>query len=136
MVTITKYARDGRIVDYTYVDLNGKPVERTPSSHPYNYDMYVLGNWGHQSTDSSMYSDRFQLCDSDKEGKLSFHALKRKHMPQNGDYFTCVPKATIELILSEWYDKPIELTALLQGCNVSSGYPLWLFYFRDKKSEV
>ena len=54
-------------------------------------------------------------------------------MGKHGDYFRDAPKETIELILSKWHGKEIQLTALVEYCNPSSGYPYWRFYFRDKE---
>lgn len=33
--------------------------------------------------------------------------------------------------LSAYWDKPIECVALAEGCNVSNGYPYWIFWYRD-----
>ena len=47
--------------DSRFVGLNGKPIERTPLSYPYNYDEYVI--WKDENFNeeecSAVYSDRF-----------------------------------------------------------------------------
>jgi hypothetical protein len=48
-------------------------------------------------------------------------------------YFTNRTPKDIEKFLSLYLGKYIELTLIMEGCNVSNGYPYWVFYYKNSK---
>ena len=38
---------------------------------------------------------------------------------------------TCSKVLSAYWGKPITALALAEGCNPSSGYPYWIFWYKD-----
>lgn len=108
------------------VDLNDNPIERTRSSHPYSYDEFVVFRNGTNSEiNSTIYSDRLKSWDYELTEKLS-----KKHFGETGDYYTHRSPSVIEKFLQERLELPeLRLVVLTEGCNVSNGYPYWVFHF-------
>lgn len=112
-----------------YVDLDGNPVERTKHTHPYSYDAFVVwDNRQNVTPNSSCYSDRLLQWDYDKTRELS-----KKHFGEAGDYWSNRAPKKIEAFLSEYFGKKIRLAVIMEGCNVASGYPYWLFYYNSEQ---
>lgn len=119
---------DGETVYTGYIDENGHPVERTPHTHPYSYDMYVqwrgLPNKG---VNGSIYSDRLLQWDWDKHNELC-----RKHFGNEGQYWSDRDPEKIQDFLRDWCQDPgLKLHYIMQGCNVSNGFPVWCFLFHS-----
>ena len=114
--------------DSRFVDLNGKPIERTPLSYPYNYDEYVI--WKdkifNEEECSAVYSDRLFQWDYEKYNKCCQEVFKN----QGQQFYEREPKE-IEKFLGMYFEKEIKLTAITQGCNQSSGYPYWVFFYKE-----
>lgn len=127
------YTQDGYKVlshEYSYVDLQGNPVERTPETHPYSYDAYVTyKSEEFQTTDHWVYHDRMMQWDWGK-----YHAAAETVWPVKTcpHYFDGKNAKDIEKFLSIYFDKKVKLTAIMKGCNVSNGYPYWIFVYREE----
>lgn len=109
-----------------YVDENGKPVLQTPITHPYSYDAYVI--WGRKTNNSgSVYSDRLYQWDSQK-----YNELCRLIWNNESQYFDQRNPSDIQTFLRRYNDnEQIVLTMIMKCCNVSSGYPIWIFFYRE-----
>lgn len=109
-----------------FLDLNGQEVKRTPFSHPYNYDEYVT--WKSDDFNKerchAVYSDRLHQWDYKKYDRCCQEVFKNE-----GQMFGQRDPKDIEKFLSLYLDKEIKLTAVMQGCNQSSGFPYWIFFY-------
>ena len=111
------------------LDLNGNIVKRTPFTHPYNYDEFVV--WKKEGAndierDSAVYSDRLWEWDHEKYNKFCQEVFGDK-----GQQFNSRNPDGIEKFLSLYFEKEVMLTAIVQGCNQSSGFPYWIFFYRE-----
>ena len=120
---------DGFTRYYGYYDMDGVPVKRTPQSHPYAYDMFVIhraaGYYTATTKDvtKSFYSDRILQWDFDKTRKLM-----KKHFGEAGDSYRSRDPKKIQSFLRERFNEPdLKLLAVMEGCNVSNGYPVYWF---------
>lgn len=120
------YDMQAKLYDSRFVNLNGEPIERTPISHPYCYDEYAI--WKDENFNeeicSAVYSDRLFLWDYEKFNKCCQEIFKN----QGQLFYEREPKE-IEKFLSIYFEKQIKLTAIIQGCNQSCGYPYWVFFY-------
>lgn len=110
-----------------YVDLNGNPIKHTPLTHPYNYNEFVVyksNNWRPELHYSATYSDRMLQWDAVKFSKSYEKAFKH-----TGQLFNNAKPEAVQNFLSLYFDKTVELIAILQGCNVSNGNPYWVFIY-------
>lgn len=109
-----------------YIDEHGNPVERTPHTHPYNYDSFVM--WRglpNKGADGSIYSDRLYQWDWEKDNKLC-----KKHFGDEAQYWDNRDPEAIEAFLRDWCeDEKLKLHYIMQCCNQSTGYPCWCFVF-------
>lgn len=106
----------------SFFDLDGKPVERTPFSHPYNFDDYVIWQSAdYKKGDAAVYSDRLRMWDEETWEKL--HNEKRDLNIDN--------PTRAEEYLSLYYNKEIKLTAIMRGCNQANGFPYYIFFYRE-----
>lgn len=121
---------NGRPVACCYIGLDGKPVKRTPRSDPYGYDDFVLyKDEDFKETDNWVYSDRMIQWDS-----KAFDNAVNEVWPENPGSQMFYGKAPEELtrFLSLYFGKEVKLTAVMQGCNRASGYPYWIFAYREE----
>ena len=107
----------------------GEPITRTQSSHPYSYEAFTMFGKNTEGT-SGMYSDRMICWDHEK-----YNRCCKEVWDNHGQYFDrrgrC-PKS-IEKFLQLYNDNDkLELTWIVQDCNVSNGYPVWYFQFKEK----
>lgn len=107
-------------------NIEGKPVERDKANWPYSYDRFVIwkGDWS--ETDYAVYSDRLCQWDSKKYSECC-----KQVWPNSGGLFSQKSPLDIERFLSLYFGKQIKLTGIEEGCNVSNGYPYWIFYYMD-----
>ena len=120
-------AEQGRYGYNIFINLDGEPVERTPWSHPYSFDEHVL--WKSDDCtkmDHFVYSDRMMSWDWDK-----FHESMKQVWKQHGHYFDGDDPKDVEKFLSLYNGHPVKLTAILKGCNVSNGYPYFVFGYKE-----
>ena len=109
-----------------FVDMHGNPVACNPVTNPYNFDAYVVWRKGkNEEITHTLYSDR--LIGEFTNEALS--AAKKKNFKGQGDSFDGFKPKQIEGFLSELYKKPVRMIILQKCCNLSSGYPIWIFQF-------
>lgn len=116
-----------------YLDLNGKPVERTPWSHPYSYDDFVIyKNEDFDPMDSMVYHDRMLQWDREAFGKAASEVWPNAPGSQ---MFSGRKPEDINRFLNLYFGKEVRLTAVLQGCNVGNGFPYWIFAYKEQDPE-
>ena len=110
-----------------YFDLEGNKVKRTPYDFPYSYDPYVqwMGDYNKDNS-PSVYSDRLWRWDSDK-----FNKCCEEVFGDRGQYFDNRAPEKINEFLNKYFGKKVKLTAILNCCNVSSGFPYWRFNYEE-----
>ena len=111
-------------------DIHGREVKRYRCKYPYSYDPYCIyksNNW--TPDDVVNYSDRLMQWDYDKFTKC----MKMIWGENCGQYFNNKEPKDIEKFLNLYYAKNIELTGIEQGCNVATGYPYWIFYYKTEE---
>ncbi len=120
---------DGKVVDLTYVDEHGQPVARTPITHPYCYDGFVVWRSDKKAKcTGTIYSDRLLQWDFDKHDRLC-----QKHFGNRGQYWRDRAPKLIEAFLRDWTGNPnLRLILVMEYCNQASGYPCWRFDYADK----
>lgn len=106
--------------------VNPGPDNRSRNEYPYGYSAYYL--WGvpakgHEAT----YSDRLSQWDRDK------FAAATKSVNVRFENFS---RQDAEAFLSAYFDQPVQVSALAQCCNVSSGYPIWIFFHSSVVAKV
>lgn len=112
-----------------YLSLSGKPVKRTPWTHPYSYDEFVLfKSERFDPMDCMVYHDRMLQWDGD-----AFSRAAREVWPDkpHGQMFSGKEPGDINRFLNLYFGKEVELTAVLQGCNVGNGFPYWVFAYKE-----
>lgn len=112
-----------------FTDLYGKPIERTPFSHPYNFDQYVI--WKSEEFDknkiySAEYSDRMLEWDIEKFTKCAEEVFGNQ-----GQFFDDRNPKDIEKFLIKYFGQNLKLVAIEKCCNPSSGYPIWIFHYEN-----
>lgn len=123
----------GYPVRHRYVDMDNRPISRTPQTNPYNYDEFVQWKKNKEMRKSDVenksvvYSDRLWQWDSGKYDKCC-----QEVFGDTGQYFSRRKPEDIERFLSLYFGDEIELLAILEGCNQGNGYPYWIFFY-DKK---
>ena len=112
-----------------FVDIDGKAVRRTPYSHPYNYDTYVL----HKSSSFNKKSD--YVVDSDRmmSRNLNLFGESVKAAGRTGQLLYNITLEEASLLLSRYYGQDLVCTCILENCNQSSGYPYWTFFYKEVK---
>lgn len=90
------------------------------------------------------YSEHFLWRDGSRESLTGAHAEYSDRMAQwdLGKWQACcrdAPQSQITYwgkdactkFLTAYFGREVEAVALSEGCNVSNGYPYWVFWFRD-----
>lgn len=108
-----------------YIDLFGNEINKTPLSNPYNFDEYIIWKGDYKNSDLKAYSDRLQQWNFEKYNTCIHNMLKT-----SGWLFSFENSNFTEYFLSSYYGKNIKLTAIAKGCNVSSGFPYYVFFYR------
>lgn len=123
----------GANVGLLYLDLSGKPIKRTPRTHPYSYDDFVLyKSEDFDPMDSMVYHDRMLQWDREAFGKAASEVWPDKSHSQ---MFYGREPADINRFLNLYFGKEVKLTAVLQGCNVGNGFPYWIFAYKELDPE-
>lgn len=119
----------GEIVRPKYVNLKGYEIKRTPITHPYSYDEFVIYKKDYdENNHNAVYSDRMILWDFDK-----FEKCCQNVFGNTGQYFNNRTPEDINKFLNLYFGKQTKLTAILEGCNKANGYPYWVFIYEDIK---
>lgn len=118
----------GKYSSYSPVDINGKPVQRTKVSHPYSYDCHVIWRGGrNDEAKHAVYHDRMQQWDWDK-----YERCRKLHLNNQG--FANADPKKVEAFLRDYNDdQDLRLIIIQEGCNVSNGYPYWVFHYHTDK---
>jgi hypothetical protein len=125
MLNAREVALRSRVLDT--LDQYGQPYRwcspnqknRTKEEYPYGYSDHFL--WGTPAEgDSAVYTDRLSQWDHD-----AFSRACRKSSKSFRQY----SKADADVFITEYYGRPTSVSALSEGCNVSNGYPYWVFSF-------
>ncbi len=115
-----------------YIDEHGKPIKRTPQTHPYLYEGFVEKRLGPNSeATGTVYSDRLRQWDASKAKACKLIAFGR-----DTDNYSSFSAEQIQTYLREYLDEPeLKLILVMQYCNQSSGYPVWRFDYCLPKKE-
>jgi len=130
---IRREPRDSRFVD----------PRRTRTKHeaPYSYDEFFLFGSRkviEQKDVHANYSDRLHQWWCEKLGHDAFDKLWMKHV---GTRYEMAGAGALSTFLTEYHrqlwpekyaDKTIQVVALAEGCNPSTGYPYWIIWHREK----
>lgn len=102
---------------------------RTKRSHPYNYDPIVLIDSGEKGN-ASVYSDRMVSWDYDK-----FYACLHKINNGMGELsFRWASRDLVTALMRDYNNDPgLEVTRVVEMCNASNGYPVWLVVYNDSQ---
>lgn len=122
----------GEEITPQFADLHGRPVERTPFSHPYNFDQYVT--WKSKDYDSNKiysgeYSDRMMEWDRKK-----YCDCIKEVFGNERQYFDNRKPEDIEKFLIKYFGHDLTLVAVEKACNWSTGYPIWVFHFESHEN--
>lgn len=115
--------------EYTILGVNRPKNSRW--TNPYNYDSFIAWAKAPKRDDSVVYSDRLCMWDYEKY-RNSINTVAEKHPRKNFDNKNSVQ---VEEFLSLYFDKKVKLTAIVEGCNASNGYPYWVFFYRETFSD-
>lgn len=99
---------------------------RTKFSHPYSYDPIVLVDTGAKG-DASAYSDRMVGWNYEK-----FYACLGKINNGKGEMaFRWGDRKLVTALMRDYNDDPaLEVTRVVEMCNASTGYPVWLVVYK------
>lgn len=112
---------------------DGGKIQRTKGEYPYSYSDFLLWvkdfKYIKNPECSVVCSDRLYKWDSKKYNKCC-----REVWGNEGQYFDCREAEDIEKFLRLYNDDPdLELRKIAEGCNVSNGYPYWVFWYKSGK---
>lgn len=104
-------------------------IVRTKHTHPYSYEPFTLYGGRADITDTqNAYSDRLFQWDSDKFNKACIEVWGNK-----GQRFDNRTSSEIEQFLRIYTGNgKLKLVWVVQECNVSNGYPVWYFQWKNK----
>ena len=74
----------------------------------------------------AVYSDRLYQWNPKK-----YDELRRKHFSDVSQYWSGSKPELIEAFLSDYLGQPIKLQALAHQENRSSGYPVWIMFYKE-----
>lgn len=104
---------------YGYRWVQDRPDNRTKEEWPYSYSEHYLVGTARKG-DSAVYSDRLSQWD-----RVSFS----RAWDRTGSYTQSLSKASD--FMTTYFNRPMTVTAVAEGCNVSSGYPYWIIWYRE-----
>lgn len=99
---------------------------RTKDRHPYSYDPIVLLD-SKTKGDASAYSDRMVGWNYDK-----FYACLHKINDGKGEMgFRWSDRNLVTALMRDYNDDPgLQVTRVVEMCNASTGYPVWLVVYK------
>lgn len=127
-------------------------VRKTKFTHPYTYDPFIMWqkypshpdrtdespmSWimGDKviKPDSCIYSDRISMWDQSRPSfEPRWDALVQKHKLDGLGFCLEAHPLILEQVLRDWSKQPkLELLEIQEHCNVSNGYPVWLYCYRN-----
>lgn len=113
---------NGKLITH-FVDFHGKPVNKTIDQYPYSYDMFMLYKAPDAVlTTSHIYSDHLHFQ------YPNYQEIMQQTLGSTSDDFRQFTSERLEGFLRALLGKPaLKLLAVMEGCNISNGYPLWRF---------
>lgn len=113
-----------------FVDEYGNEVERNKYDYPYAYSPYVV----YDNRNNIEELKDLHVVYSDRLLQWNYAKYNKCHKEIFGDeaqmFFDNDPK-DIEKFLKLYLEKPnLELRLIMNGANMSSGYPYWIFFFK------
>ena len=115
-------------------DLERSNPPRTRITHPYSYDPFTIWGGKNRKCNNSVYTDRMSQWDYKK-----FEETGLKVFGDKGSlgWFNTGNGKKVEQFLRKYNgDNSLELTRIVEYCNVSNGYPVWrLDYYKPKTVE-
>lgn len=118
------------------VGLDGEPVTKSKYDFPYSYDCHVIWQDDHyplghnflfRNGHNFLYSDRMLQWDFGK-----FNRCAEEVWGNSGQLFSSRKPAEIERFLQMYLGNPdIQLLVIGEGANPSSGYPYWVFGYKQ-----
>lgn len=113
----------------SYVDMLGNPVEKTKEEYPYSYDPYVVFDKREDGSKFSVvYSDRLIQWNHKK-----YDISCREVWNNERQYFSNRQPNDIEKFLCLYFGYKVKLVLIMEGCNVSNGYPYWVFGYEKEE---
>lgn len=105
------------------------PNARTKQSHPYSYDPITQFLDSSVKPNGTIYTDRLLQWDFKKHDLLC-----EKHFGNRGQCWEGRAPKKIEAFLRDWCENDgLQLAAVIEYCNVATGYPTWrLDYFQPQ----
>lgn len=122
--------RDGCQANVLY-DIDGNVVERTPYTHPYSYEEYVVWKSDDFQKDfhySAVYSDRLWQWDDVKYNRCREEVFGDCSQSWDGK-----KPCDIEKFLSIYFQTVVKLQAIVKGCNAAYGSPYWAFLYEEEQ---
>lgn len=107
-----------------WVDPSGE--RRTKVQYPYTFDDYFLWRLEPKNAPgvNGVYSDRMVMWD-----EIAWKAAVAT-LPPNASLLGAGPEE-IDKFLTTYFKKPVQAIAFAEGCNQSSGYTYFIFWYRD-----
>lgn len=116
----------GDVFDYNPYDdnffVNPQGERKTKAESPYGYSEFYIWRDADLTHSTGDYSDRLEQWSAEK-WKAAWDA-----MPKN-KRITEMTKRDCSKFLSVYHGRPIKAMGLIEGCNVSNGYPYWVFLY-------
>jgi hypothetical protein len=112
-----------------YRDEHGNLNKRTPTTHPYDYEGFVVAETDDPDlyANNTVYTDRLMARESEK-----YTRLRKKHVGDSGCSWHLVPLDKIEAFLKEWLGD-LTLVRVMEYCSPATGYPTWrLDYYQEE----
>lgn len=115
-------------MNYRFLEtIDGKEVERPPRDYPYSYSrVCIYKNGFNAKTDRVAWSDRI-LSNYENAWDLWNEILGI------GQFLSAkAPDLVEEWLRAVLGNQNIILTGVEEECNVSTGYPYWILYYREE----
>ena len=123
---------EGGVTYGFYMDENNRVIERTPDSHPYSYDSYML--WRrlpNSEVTGTAYSDRMMQWKQDK-----YFPLWESICGKNQYWSNYSQEKILEFVRAYFEDPTLEICYVMQCCNQASGFPLWFVAYKQTPKET
>jgi hypothetical protein len=119
--------RPGQIVTF---DERGNQNIRTPLTHPYNYDPFVV--WFNPSSlksNASFYTDRCRAWD-----RPLYESLMKELFADKGHYWSEYEPEAVQMFVRRFlHCDGLDVEKLVEHCHVSNGYPCWQILYYDPR---
>lgn len=105
-----------------YYDQYGNPIERTPITHRYNYDSFLmLRQLPNEEATAGVYTDRLY-----RDYFHEIESLVLRYTGTRGQYWDKFTLDQIQNIMRDHFKRQDLLVVyVMQCCNQATGYPLW-----------